>query len=408
MKIARTLPPAANPLRLKDFKRAVSGMFFPKGELRRLEDGLKRHFGVSYAFPVSSGKAALTIILRALKSISKEGKKEVVIPAYTCFSVPSAIVKAGLDIAPCDIDPGTFDFDYGELEKTVNEGTLCIVPNHLFGIPSDMDAVKRVCGNKGVYIVEDAAQAMGGRFKGRRLGTIGDVGFFSFGRGKNITCGSGGVIITDSRAIGAAIEREFSRLGYPGAFETAMGLVKTALMAALIHPLLYWIPSGMPFLRLGATVFYRDFPIKRLSGMQAALLHDWEERLEAQNLVRLNNSEFYKNRLRAHEANGGIPYLRFPVIAASRELRDRIYGASRQAGLGLSLMYPSPVNRIEEIEERFRGMDFPEAERVAQRLLALPTHQLITEKDRADVCGLLEGMSPPARPAPGRLTTHRA
>lgn len=407
MRIARTLPPAANPLRLKDFKGAVSGMFFPKRELRRLEDGLKRRFGVSHAFPVSSGKAALTIILRALKSLSKE-KKEVVIPAYTCFSVPSAVVKAGLDIAPCDIDPGTFDFDYGELEKTVNERTLCVVPNHLFGIPSDMDAVKRVCRNKGVYIVEDAAQAMGGKFKGNPLGTIGDVGFFSFGRGKNITCGSGGVIITDSRAIGAAIEREFSRLGSPGALETAMDLIKTALMAALIHPHLYWIPSRMPFLKLGATVFYRDFPIKKLSGMQAALLRDWEERLDAQNLIRLDNSEFYKKRLRPDIAGNDIPYLRFPIIAASREMRDRIYAASRQAGLGLSLMYPSPVNRIEEIEERFRGMAFPEAERVAERLFALPTHQLITEKDRADICGLIEGMLSPARPMPGRLTTHRA
>lgn len=407
MKIARTIPPAANPLRLKDFKGAVSGMFSPKRELRRLEDGLKRHFGVSYAFPVSSGKAALTLILRALKTLSKE-KTEVVIPAYTCFSVPSAVIKAGLEVAPCDIDPKTFDFDYGELEKTVNERTLCVVPNHLFGIPSDMDAVKKVCRNKGVYIVEDAAQAMGGRFKGRRLGTIGDVGFFSFGRGKNITCGSGSAIITDSQSIGAAIEQEFSRLGSPGAVEAAMGLVKTALMAALIHPRLYWIPSGMPFLKLGVTVFYRDFPIKRLSGMQAALLRDWEERLEAQNLIRLNNSEFYKKRLRVEAAGGDIPYLRFPIIAASRELRDRIYAASRRAGLGLSLMYPAPVNRIPEIKERFRGMAFPEAERVAERLFALPTHQLITEKDRTDLCGLLDEMMLPKRPMPGRLTTHRA
>ena len=210
MKIGRTIPPAANPLGLKDFKGAVSGLFFPKRRLGRFEDGLKRHFGVNYVFPVSSGKAALTLILRALKAISKE-KKEVVIPAYTCFSVPSAIVKAGLEPTPCDIDPRTFDFDYGLLKKTVNEKTLCVIPNHIFGIPSDMDAVKKICGNKGVYIVEDAAQAKGGRFKGRKLGTIGDAGFFSFGRGKNITCGSGGVIITNSKAIGAALEEEFSK-----------------------------------------------------------------------------------------------------------------------------------------------------------------------------------------------------
>lgn len=120
-----------------------------------------------------------------------------VIPAYTCFSVPSAVVKAGLDVALCDLDASTFDFDYRLLEAAVNEKTLCVIPSHLFGIPSEMDRVNAICREKGVYVVEDAAQAMRGPTKGK-LGTLGDVGFFSLGRGKNITCGSGGIIVTNS------------------------------------------------------------------------------------------------------------------------------------------------------------------------------------------------------------------
>ena len=74
-------------------------------------------------------------------------------------------------------------------------------PTHLFGIPSDVDRTRRICEEKGIFLVEDAAQAMGVEHGGRKLGTLGDVGFFSLGRGKNISCGSGGIILTSSADI---------------------------------------------------------------------------------------------------------------------------------------------------------------------------------------------------------------
>ena len=101
-------------------------------------------------------------------------------------------MKAGLKVRLCDINLETLDYDANLLGDAVTAKTLCVVTGNLFGIPSDIENVKSVCGRHRVFVVEDAAQALGGEKNGKEVGTAGDVGFFSFGRGKNITCGSGG------------------------------------------------------------------------------------------------------------------------------------------------------------------------------------------------------------------------
>jgi dTDP-4-amino-4,6-dideoxygalactose transaminase len=103
MKIQHTIPPAASPVNLNDLLHGLVGVFSGKKYLKKLEEELKDYFNVRHVFLVSSGKAALTIILRALKSLAPE-KNEVLIPAYTCYSVPSSIVKADLKTSLCDIE----------------------------------------------------------------------------------------------------------------------------------------------------------------------------------------------------------------------------------------------------------------------------------------------------------------
>jgi hypothetical protein len=215
MKIGRTMPPAAAPLGWLDLWHGIAGVFRPERLLRALEDGLREEFGVRHVFLVSSGKAALMVTLKALRSLSP--RREVVTPAYTCFSVPAAIVHAGLRPAPCDIDPSTFDFDHALLERTLTDDTLCVIAHHLFGVPSAIDRIRALCEAQHIFVVEDAAQAMGTESGGRKLGTLGDVGIFSLGRGKNITCGSGGIIVTNSDRIADAIALEYRQLLHPAA-----------------------------------------------------------------------------------------------------------------------------------------------------------------------------------------------
>ena len=114
MKIQRTLPPAAALIGINSLLHGLMGCVLGKKYLKRFEDELRTYFGVKHIFLLSSGKASLTIILKALKSLAPE-KDQVLIPAYTCFSVPSAIVNAGLKVSLCDINSLTFDFDYSFL-----------------------------------------------------------------------------------------------------------------------------------------------------------------------------------------------------------------------------------------------------------------------------------------------------
>ncbi len=380
------------------------GIFRGRAYLKNREKELKDYFGVRHLFLVSSGKAALTVILQALKSLSPE-KHEVLIPAYTCFSVPSAIVKAGLKVSLCDIDASAFDFNYELLGEAVHEDTLCVVPAHLFGMPSDIDRINALCREKGIFVVEDAAQAMGGSYKGKKLGTLGDVGFFSMGRGKNITCGSGGIIVTNADHIASAVENACASLERPCIPEDLAEFLKMAVLSLLIHPSLYWLPAGLPFLKLGETVFYRDFPIKRFSGMKAGLLKNWKKRLEESNSIRGENAEQLSAMLGLpRDKDFSIPFLRLPFVVNDRRTRDGIYSLSRKKGRGISCMYPTSVNEIEEIQGSFDGKAFPCAAGVAPRMLTLPTHQLLTEKDKRDISELFRKASPAQDP--GRNKTY--
>jgi perosamine synthetase len=387
MKIQRTVPPAAAPIDAKSLAAGLAGIFASQRYFDALACELREYFGVKHVFLVSSGKAALVLILQALHSLAPE-KRTVTIPAYTCFSVPSAIVKSGLDISLCDVGKDSFDYDHGLLSEAVGRDTLCVVASHLFGIPADMNKIRKLSDERNVFIVEDAAQAMGGKHNGKLLGTIGDAGFFSLGRGKNVTCGSGGIIITDDDRIAAAVEKRYSVLAAPRLGETIADYLKALLLTVFIRPSLYWLPAGLPFLKLGKTLYDPMFSMKKLSGMQAGLLKQWRRRLDESNRVREENVKFFCDGPGQHQEQTR-PLLRMPAIWRSREERDRIYGESCRQGLGISLMYPSGINEIREIRDRFNGRTYRSAQEIAGRLAAVPTHQLLSVADKKQIRQLI-------------------
>lgn len=388
MRIHRTIPPAAAPIGARALIHGLVGMLAGDAYRDRVRDELALHFGVRHVFLVSSGKAALALILGALRNLGGD-RNEVLIPAYTCFSVPSAVVKMGLKLAACDIDAQTFDLDHAQLDRSIGPGTLCVVAGHLFGMPSNMAKVRACCEKAGCFLVEDAAQAMGGSCNGRYLGTLGDVGFFSLGRGKNLSCGGGGVIVTNSDAIAERIASEYERLAAPGLFEMVVSYVEIVLLELFVRPSLYWFPAGLRFLRLGETFFYPDFPIKKLSGVQAAVLTGWRSRLESSNEARKRNGKGLIDALKLDRPRD-TAYLRLPVLAEDREMGEGLLARSREMGLGLSAMYPTEVSEIAEVKEQFAGVAFPVARDVASRLIALPTHPLLT-KDHLDRIANLGG-----------------
>jgi dTDP-4-amino-4,6-dideoxygalactose transaminase len=340
---------------------------------------------------VSSGAAALTVALKALASMSD--RTEVILPAYTCFTVPAAVLQAGLEPVLCDIDPSTFEFDARQLEQLVSRRTLCVITHHLFGLPTNVERVRMICETHGAFVVEDAAQAMGVDVDGRALGTLGDVGIFSLGRGKHVTCGEGGVILTGSARLASAIRRQYRDIPAPRSIEAAIAFVKVALMYVCIRPWLYWIPASLPFLHLGETIFPTHIVVRRLAGMHAGLMRRMQLRMQRARRVRANTASDFTRRLRLESRDGrDHPYLRLPVYAATPEQKERVSALGRQLGLGLGRGYPTAVNEIPQLRARFAGQAFPRARRVANQLLTVPTHHWLNDTDKQRIADHLMGI----------------
>ena len=358
-------------------------------------------FRVRHTFAVSSGKAALTTALQALHALS--GRRKVILPAYTCYSVPSAIVKAGLDPVPCDLAADSFDYDFEQLATKLDSDVLCALSVHLFAIPSDTRRLTDLCRPLGIYVIEDAAQAMGVEVDGRWLGTRGDVGFFSLGRGKQITSGSGGLIVTGSDEIADVVREAVQRLPRAHAGFDLSTFASVALLSVFVSPNLYWFPAGLPFLRLGETIFDDDFPVHRFSDFQARLLGDWRARLRRLNESRREAARFYIRRIQsARSYRDDVPYLRFPLLVAP-DTRRRLLHEADGRRLGISWMYPTSVGRIPQLAARLAEKSYPQAERVAESLVTLPTHPLLSQEDLARIADLVEASMRSSTRAPEAL-----
>jgi dTDP-4-amino-4,6-dideoxygalactose transaminase len=166
-------------------------------------------------------------------------------------------------------------------------------------------------------------------------------------------------------------------------------------MRLFIDPRLYWIPASLPFLKLGETHFYKDFPMHRLSGARASVLLRWAERLENSNAARRTIARELVRRLppgnQVIRFPGGaqaVP-LRFPLLMASRRAKNELCVRGRVAGLGISPLYPTAISAIPELRGRLARTDFPAATLVADCLVTLPVHPLVREEDLDALCALV-------------------
>ena len=406
MRIGRTLPPAAAPIGMGSLVSGFAGMLGGRRELDRFERELKEHFGVKHCFLVSSGQAAFTLILRVLKELSP-GRDEVLIPAFTCYSVPSSIVRAGLRIRLCDLRPDRLDFDFAQLSAIPTAKVLAAVPTHLFGLPADVAGLRKLLRDPGVAIVEDAAQAMGEGSEGGKLGTLGDVGFFSLGRGKALSCVEGGIILTNRDDIAEGLSGILPRLPRYGLASLLTLIIKAAALMLLIRPGLFWLPRSLPFLKLGETLFDPSVPIRRMSSFQAGLARHWHKKLEELREVRSRNVTRWIAALDAAGQkessllNGrslGLP--RIPLRIRDARARESLLRESAGRGLGIMPVYPTSIAAIPELKEAFGDAAFPVADSCARELVTLPTHGYLAEDDVCRLGRLVSralGCSPPVK-----------
>jgi dTDP-4-amino-4,6-dideoxygalactose transaminase len=377
----------------------LEGVLRGKLELRRFEHELKEYFDVEHAVLVSSGKTALAAILQALKKMFP-GRDEVLIPAFTCYSVPSAIVRAGLKVRLCDVDPVTFDFDYGQLTEILTEENgrlLCIVAVHLFGFPADVNRVRKLAADKEIIVVEDAAQAMGAECNGAQLGTGGDVGFFSLGRGKALSTVEGGIIITRRDDIAARIGEVVREMPDYGGIGVGRLLLFAFALMVFLKPSFFWLPRQLPFLRLGETIYDPNFRMRKMSAFQAGLTRGWKRKLLGFRANRAEKARALLGRLELMDmgpswfSGEGLPDLiRLPLRIDSTGRREFILSESVRMGLGISRTYPDSVAGIPELRAGFNPGRYPVSREKAETIITLPVHPYVTESDMDRIADLLK------------------
>ncbi len=336
-----------------------------------------------------SGRAALAALLTATSRL--DSRKRVIVPAYTCWSVPAAIVRAGLIVVPAEITPGTLDYDLERLARMDWKDVLAVVSPNLFGLPGDLTRLQGLAEAHDALMIDDAAQALGASLRGYPVGGYGLAGILSFGRGKNITALGGGAALVRDESIQKAMDETADEFRGEPAPPGILAAMKGLAMGAALSPSVYGLASSMPGVVVGRTVYEPQFSTAAMGNARAALASRVLERLDAINQRRGQLAEVLDRFLEQSKAivlpkarSGAVPaWLRRPLLVIDVSLRDELLEALQTAGIGATAMYPQPVHKIPGIEGDLdlRGAPFDGAERVAESLIALPLVEGMTKQD---------------------------
>jgi dTDP-4-amino-4,6-dideoxygalactose transaminase len=238
------------------------------GKIAEFEEAFAAFQQARYGITCSSGSSALLISLKALNVGPGD---EVIVPSYTFLATATSVIDSGARPVFADIEPDTYTIDVERLEDQITDRTKCIIPVHLAGCPADMDALNNVARKNELRVLEDAAQAHGAEWRGRRVGAIGDIGTFSFYQSKNMAAGEGGFITTNHTDL-ADISRSLANVGRDlknGWYEHARygwNFRMTAFQAAILLAQLRRLPQHMKIREESAK--YLDSQLSRIDGVK--------------------------------------------------------------------------------------------------------------------------------------------
>jgi len=329
-------------------KSVVESQCFILGpEVEALEKEISAFFGAKHAIGVASGTDALIL---SLKALGVGPGDEVITTPFSFYATASCIVHAGARPVFADIDPDTCLISPETVRSAVGERTKAVIPVHLFGQCAEMDALSRIAEEHGLKILEDACQAAGAEYRGRRAGAMGDAGALSFYPSKNLGgFGDGGMALTNGD-------------------ETA-GRIRTLR----VH---------------GASREYHHETIgynSRLDEIQAAVLRVKLSRLEKWNQARRENAARYDRAFQdgpvkpLNRVPGSVHVFNNYVVRAPE--RDRLMDRLKKRGVGCAVYYPAPLHRM----ECFWGPEgkkpsLPGADQASRECLAIPVHPELTRE----------------------------
>ncbi|MCS3897845.1 dTDP-4-amino-4,6-dideoxygalactose transaminase [Bradyrhizobium japonicum USDA 38] len=338
--------------------RAIESTQFVLGpEVTTFEKRFADYCSTSHCIAVSSGTSALHL---ALLAAGVGPGDEVITVSMTFVATTAAVLYSGAKPVFVDVDPVTWTMDPALIEAAITPRTKAIMPVHLHGLMADMDPIMEIARRRGLIVIEDAAQAHGAEYKGRRAGSIGDFGCFSFYPGKNLGAyGEGGAIVTS--------QPELAR--------------KVSLLRDWGQEAKYnHVVAGYNY---------------RMDGIQGAVLNVKMNYIESWTESRRSLAAQYDHFMAKLSIARPQPPKHsrhvYHVYAVGLSRRDEVLSALQEAGIGVGIHYPVPVHLQKAYANLdYRAGDFPVTESLANRFLSLPIFPELHSEQVIEVAAALE------------------
>ncbi len=334
---------------------ADSGWYILGPEVEAFESEFAAYHGVEHAVGVASGTDAIELALRA-GGIGPGD--EVITVAHTAMATATAIERAGATPVLVDIDRRNFAIDPAAARAAISRRTRALVAVHLYGGPAQLDALRALADENGLLLLEDCAQAHGAAYRGRKVGTVGHLGAFSFYPTKNMGAyGDGGAVITDDDGLADRLRK---------------------------------------LRNYGQTTRYTHQSRgtnSRLDEMQAAVLRVKLRHLDGHNARRQQIAALYDRHLRSVERPGKAPeaHHAYHLYVIRDAQRDQLMADLQARGIGTLIHYPIPIHLQESHRDLGLGPGaLPETEQAAREILSLPLYIGLSDEDVMRVCAEIE------------------
>ena len=359
-------------------KEVLSSAGYIMGKnVTEFEREFAEYVGVKHAISVGNGTDALVI---ALKSLGIGAGDEVITTPFTFFATAETISAVGATPVFVDVEKDTFNIDPAKIEEKITEKTKAIVPVHIFGQSAKMDEINDIAKKHNLKVIEDACQAIGGKYKGRNIGSLGDVACFSFFPTKNLGCaGDGGMIVTDNDDV-ATIARALRTHGSGENGQKAYNLlnnineeINTVQNAddTVYNPLKYY----------NYLIGYNT----RLDAIQAAILRVKLPHIDEWNAKRREIAKVYDECLKdtdlvtpvVNEEN--VPVYHMYILQS--ENRDAVLAKLKEKGVATGVYYPVPLHLQKVYKDLgYSEGDMPVAEYLSHRTFAIPVYPELTDE----------------------------
>ncbi|MFH1504618.1 MAG: DegT/DnrJ/EryC1/StrS family aminotransferase [Candidatus Omnitrophota bacterium] len=345
----------------KQLKGCLQAQHWILGEkVAEFEKETAKYLGVQYAVGVASGTDALILALSAL-SLKLKGKEcfdkkdEVITSHFTFIATAEAIARSGATPVFVDINQDTFNIDPVQIKKAITKNTVGIIPVHLYGQACDMAEISKITKENNLFMLEDTAQAFGACYKDKKLGTIGDLGAFSFFPSKNLGCyGDGGLVAGNSKELAESIK------------------------ILRVHGQVQQYQADY----LGVN--------SRLDAIQAAILLAKLKHIDKFNQLRIKTAEKYNNALKdikqiqtpklssiEHRASSISHVYHLYTIKVSQK-RDELLKYLNSQGIAARIYYPVLLNKMKVFRSAKKG-SLKSAEKASSEILSLPIHPFLQD-----------------------------